>query len=123
MITIERNPAVIRYRTDIFDDIVHFPQLREHIKELLEQLAFLKELERSLKDSTAAPIWQLVNRLNELEIYVKCISGINKALSENDIKSDGLKFLKVFVCSIYQRSKRDKECVCRGKLGQSHATC
>ena len=71
MIKIERNPAVIRYRTDIFDDIVHFPQLREHIKELLEQLAFLKELERSLKDSTAAPIWQLVNRLNELEIFLK----------------------------------------------------
>ena len=104
MIKIERNPAVIRYRTDIFDDIVHFPQLREHIKELLEQLAFLKELERSLKDSTAAPIWQLVNRLNELEIYVKCISGINKALSENDIKSDGLKFLKEYVSSIYQES-------------------
>ena len=75
MIKIERNPAVIRYRTDIFDDIVHFPQLREHIKELLEQLAFLKELERSLKDSTAAPIWQLVNRLNELEIYVKVYFG------------------------------------------------
>ena len=104
MMKIERNPVVIRYRRDIFDDIVHFPKLREHIKELLEQLAFLKELERSLKDSTAAPIWQLVNRLNELEIYVNCISGINKALSENDIKSEGLRLLKDYVSSIYQES-------------------
>ena len=104
MIKIERNPAVIKYRTDIFDDIIHFPKLRERIKELLEQLAFLKEMERSLKDTAAAPIWQLVNRLNELEIYINCISGINDALSQNNIKSDGLKLLKDYVSSVYEES-------------------
>ena len=104
MIKIERNPEVIRYRADIFDDIVHFPKLREHIKDLLEQLAFLKELERSLKDTAAAPIWQLINRLNELEIYTNCISGINEVLSQNEIKSDGLKLLKSYVNSIYLES-------------------
>lgn len=104
MIKIERNPTVIKYRTDIFDDIIHFPKLRERIKELLEQLAFLKEMERSLKDTAAAPIWQLVNRLNELEIYINCISGINDALSQNNIKSDGLKLLKDYVSSVYEES-------------------
>ena len=104
MIKIERNPDVIKYRTDIFDDIIHFPKLRERIKELLEQLAFLKEMERSLKDTAAAPIWQLVNRLNELEIYINCISGINDALSQNNIKSDGLKLLKDYVSSVYEES-------------------
>ena len=104
MMKVERNPEVIRYRADIFDDIVHFPKLREHIKDLLEQLAFLKELERSLKDTAAAPIWQLVNRLNELDIYINCISGINEALSENDIKSEGLRLLKDYVNSIYLES-------------------
>ncbi len=104
MMKVERNPEVIRYRADIFDDIVHFPKLREHIKDLLEQLAFLKELERSLKDTAAAPIWQLVNRLNELDIYINCISGINEALSENDVKSEGLRLLKDYVNSIYLES-------------------
>lgn len=104
MMKVERNPEVIRYRTDVFDDIVHFPKLREHIKDLLEQLAFLKELERSLKDTAAAPIWQLVNRLNELDIYINCISGINEALSENEVKSQGLKLLKDYVNSIYLES-------------------
>ena len=104
MMKVERNPEVIRYRADVFDDIVHFPKLREHIKDLLEQLAFLKELERSLKDTAAAPIWQLVNRLNELDIYINCISGINEALSENDVKSEGLKLLKDYVNSIYLES-------------------
>lgn len=104
MLKIERNPVTIKYRTDVFDDIVRFPKLRERIKELLEQLAFLKELERSLKDTTAAPIWQLINRLNELEIYVNCISGINEALSQNDIRSEGLKLLKDYVSSVYKES-------------------
>lgn len=38
MINIERRPEVIRYRRDVFDDIFHFPKLRERIKELLDEL-------------------------------------------------------------------------------------
>lgn len=104
MINIEKNPEVIRYRRDIFDDMFHFPKLRERIKELLEELAFLKELEKTTKDTTASPIWQLINRLHELDIYVTCIAGINKSLSENDIKSEGLKKLKEFVSNIYNEN-------------------
>lgn len=104
MIKIESNPDIIRYRRDIFDDIFHYPQLRERIRELLEELAYLKELEKSVKDATAAPIWQLINRLQELDIYVNCISGINESLSEHNISSDGLKQLKEYVGSIYNES-------------------
>ncbi len=104
MIKVEKNPEVIKYRRDIFDDIIHFPKLREHINELLQELDFLKELEKSLKDGTAAPIWQLINRLHELDVYVNCISGINQSLSEHDIKSEGLKQLKDYVSSVYQES-------------------
>jgi len=104
MIKIERNPQVIRYRRDVFDDIYHYPELRERIKELLDELAYLKDLEKSAKDATASPIWQLINRLQELDIYVKCISGIYKSLSEHDIHSEGLQELKKFVSSIYQES-------------------
>ena len=104
MISFEKNPEVIRYRRDIFDDIFHFPKLRERIKELLEELAFLKELEKSTKDTSASPIWQLINRLHELDIYVTCIAGINQSLTENDIKSEGLKRLKDFVSNIYNEN-------------------
>ncbi len=104
MINIEKNPEVIRYRRDIFDDIYHFPKLRERIKDLLEELAYLKELEKSAKDATASPIWQLVNRLHELDIYVNCISGIHESLTENDIKSEGLMQLKDFVSNIYNEN-------------------
>ena len=95
---------VIKYRCDIFEDIINFPELRNRIKELLEELDYLKDLEKSVKDNTAAPIWQLINRLQELDVYVNCISGINEALTNNPIKSEGLKELKEFVSSVYNES-------------------
>lgn len=104
MIRLERSPAVIRYRRDVFDDIFHYPKLRERIKELLEELAYLKDLERSVKDATAAPIWQLINRLQELDIYIHCIAGIRESLEEHDIHSEGLKQLKEYVSSVYNES-------------------
>lgn len=104
MIKLERNPAIIRYRRDVFDDIYHYPELRVTIKKLLEQLDFLKELERSVKDNTASPVWQLINRLQELDVYINCISGIYDSLSEHDIKSDGLRQLKDFVSAVYNES-------------------
>ncbi len=104
MMRIEKDPEVIRYRCDIFDDILRYEGLRNKIKDLLEQLDFLKELERSVKDRTAAPIWQLINRLHELDIYVNCISGINECLSENDIHSSGLNDLRTYVNSVYSQS-------------------
>ncbi len=104
MINIESDPEIIRYRCDVFDDILKFPSLRNKIKELLEQLNYLKELERSVKDNTAAPIWQLINRLQELDVYVNCITGINQSLTENDIQSEGLKQMKEYVSSVYSES-------------------
>lgn len=104
MTKIESDPDVIRYRRDIFDDIFHFPELRSKIEDLLEQLNYLKELEKSVKDQTAAPIWQLINRLQELHVYVSCISGINECFNANPIKSEGLRKLKEYVNSVYTES-------------------
>lgn len=104
MLKVESDPEIIRYRCDIFEDILKFPTLRNKIKDLLEQLNYLKELERSVKDNTAAPIWQLINRLQELDVYINCITGINESLTENDIQSDGLKQMKEYVSSVYNES-------------------
>ena len=104
MTHIERDPAVIRYRRDIFDDLFHFPKLRERIKELLEELAYLKDLERSAKDATSSPVWRLINRLQELDVYVTCISGIYQSLSEHDVQSEGMLRLKDFVGNLYREN-------------------
>ena len=104
MTKIVSDAEVIRYRCDIFHDILRFPKLRSRIRELLDQLNYLKELEHSAKDNAAAPIWQLINRLHELDVYVNCISGINESLTENDISSAGLIRLKEYVSSVYNES-------------------
>ena len=104
MTRIESDPEVIRYRCDIFEDIFKFPALREKIRDLLEELDYLKELEKSAKDNTAEPIWQLINRLQELDVYVNCISGINESLTQNPINSTGLKKMKEYVSSVYNES-------------------
>ncbi len=104
MTKLEKNPETIRYRCDVFEDILKFPALRKKIEELLEELSFLKEIEKSVKDQTAAPLWQLISRLHELDVYVKCISGISQCLTENEIHSEGLKALREYVTSVYNES-------------------
>ena len=107
MIQLCDDPAVIRYRCDIFEDVLRFPVLRQHIAALLEQLDFLKMVERLSKDSDAPGIWQLINRLNELDHYIKCIEGIRDCLNGLDIQSQGFNDLKNFVDRIYQDSGFD----------------
>lgn len=100
-------PAVIRYRCDIFEDVLRFPVLRQRIGELLDQLEFLKSVERMAKDTDASSIWQLVNRLNELDQYIDCIAGIRDCLKGLDIHSQGFADLRTFVEDIYNDSGFD----------------
>ncbi len=108
MMEIESDPAVIRYRCDIFEDILEFPELREKLKEMLEQLDYLKNFNKSFRDESIAPVWQLINRLLELGAYIDCITGIHNALNNNPIRSEGLKSLREYVSSVYTDSGFDQ---------------
>ena len=101
---LEYDPEVISYRCDIFEDIIKFPSLREKIKDMLDQLEYLKSFEKPYKDDSAAAVWQLVNRLQELDAYVSCIEGINQALSDCPVKSGGLVQMKEYVSSVYNEN-------------------
>ena len=104
MTKLESDPEIIRYRGDIFEDILEFPVLREKMKELLEQLEFLKTVGNAYKDDPESSIWQLIDRLQELDVYVKCITGLNEVLTRSAIKSEGLMMLKDYVTSVYNES-------------------
>ena len=80
---------VVKYRVEVFDDILRHPALRQNIAELLEQLEFLKSLHKHARDSEAASIWQIINRLNELDSYIDCVTGIKTILENGDIHSAG----------------------------------
>ena len=101
---LESDPEVIRYRCDVFEDIMRYPELRTRMTNALDQLNYMKTLGTSFMDDTVAPLWQLINRLRELEIYINCITEIHFALGDTPVKSEGLRRMKDYVASIYNES-------------------
>ncbi len=95
---------VVKYRVDVFDDILRHPALRQNITELLEQLEFLKSLHKHARDKESSSIWQIINRLNELDSYIDCVTGIKTTLENSEIHSEGLKNLLELVRSIHADS-------------------
>lgn len=104
LINITNDEEVIKYRCDVFDDFLRFPQLRADLTDLLEKLNDLREIERFQKDSEASSLWQMVNRLREMDGYVDCITRIKTTLESIDVKSEGLLQLKKSVQTIYNGS-------------------
>ena len=94
----------VRYRRDIFEDFLRFPKLREDLTALILKLKDLREIERFQKDSESTYLWQLINRLREMDGYVECITQIKLTLEAIDIKSEGLLELKKNVQAIYNDS-------------------
>lgn len=101
LINITDDCGVIEYRRDIFEDFLNFPKLREDLTALLLKLKDLREIERFQKDTEASSLWQLINRLRELDGYTDCITAIKESLESLDIKSEGLLTLRKMVQDIY----------------------
>ena len=101
---IPSSARVVKYRVDVFDDILRHPQLRQNVAELLEQLEFLKSLHKHARDRESSSIWQIINRLNELDSYIDCVTGIKTTLENSEIHSEGLKKLLELVRGIHADS-------------------
>ena len=67
MTSITDDERVIKYRGDIFDDLLRNPSLRHELEELLTDLSELREIEKFQKDTDASDLWQLINRLREMD--------------------------------------------------------
>lgn len=103
-INITDDEETIRYRCDVFEDFLRFPQLRDDLMRVLAKLKDLKDIERFRKDEEASSLWQLVNRLRELDGYVDCITGIKATLENLDVRSEGLIKLRQRVTEIFGSS-------------------
>ncbi len=104
MITVTDDEATIRYRCDVFEDFLRFPELRDNLSALVLKLADLRELERFQKDQDASSLWMLINRLREIDEYIACITAIKSTLEKLDIRSEGLRTLRDNVNEIYSSS-------------------
>ncbi|MEE1075633.1 MAG: hypothetical protein UHY68_00020 [Acutalibacteraceae bacterium] len=101
MTQIECNAELIKYRCDVFEDFLRLPQLRYSLAELLIMLKELKELEKFKKDSDASSLWQIINRLREIDRYINCITSLKETLAKLDLRSEGLCTLRRLVKEIY----------------------
>lgn len=101
MTNIECNAELIKYRCDVFEDFLRLPELRYSLTELLAMLGELKELEKFKKDSDASSLWQIINRLREIDRYIDCIISLKETLGKLDLKSEGLCTLRKLVNDIY----------------------
>lgn len=99
------DPAVTRYRGDIFDDIYHNREMREKLMEILDKINFLKDF-GSFKHEfdEKAGIWDLMHRLDEIKDYISCVEAIHECLDGVELKSEGLKALKTYVDDIFKDS-------------------
>ena len=107
MTQLTSDPDVIRYRRDIFEDFLKFPQLRTAMSELVHKLADLRDLERFQMDSDASALWSLINRLREIDDYITCITMMKDTLTGLDITSSGMKKLRQIVTDIAEESGFD----------------
>lgn len=101
MTQIESSERLIKYRCDVFEDFLRLPELRQSLTELLEMLSELREIEKFKKDSDASSLWQLINRMREINRYIECIKTLKITLDTQDINSDGLCTLRELVNDIY----------------------
>ncbi len=98
---IECNQQLIKYRCDVFEDFLSLPDLRSSLTQLLSMLSELRELEKFKKDSDSSSIWQLINRLREINRYIECIKALKDTLNGLNLNSEGLCTLRDLVNDIY----------------------
>lgn len=101
MTHIECSQELIKYRCDVFEDFLRLPELREKLTDLLGMLGELRELEKFKKDSDASSLWQLINRLREINRYIDCIKTLKSTLEKLELHSAGLQRLRKLVTDIY----------------------
>ncbi len=104
MTQVTDDPVVIKYRCDVFEDFLRFPELRAAMEELVKRLADLKDLSRFQKDQEGPSLWSLINRLREIDDYVTCITAIKNILEKLDVRSEGMLTLRQIVTDIDRES-------------------
>lgn len=96
------DPRVAEYRAEVFEDILHFPDLRERMVKILDKIEFLRSYGTFKKDyEESASAFELIHRLEEINDYIICVEAIHECLTNTGIKSRGLNNLKNYVDDVY----------------------
>lgn len=103
MMSLTPDPAVAAFRSDVFQDILHHPEIRERLKKLLDKVKLFYDYGVvNRHEGDEAGIWDLMHRLEEYHDYIQTVEAIRECLSEKDLISEGLITLRETVDRIYQ---------------------
>lgn len=96
------DPAVTNYRQDVFEDLKNLPDVCTKLQELFDKIDFNKNFGaiRKSKDEVEG-LWYLMHRLNQYRDYITCVDALKDCLSDERIKSEGLKGFKAYIDEVY----------------------
>ena len=103
MISLTPDPAVCRFRCDVFEDLFLHPEIRAQLTKLLEQVKMFYDygvVNRHASDE--ASIWDLMHRLEEYHDYIVTVESIRACLSNQALVSEGLRTLLETIQTIYE---------------------
>ena len=103
MMSLTADPEVAAYRSDVFEDILRHPEIRERLMKLLDRVKMFYDygvVNRHEGDETG--IWDLMHRLEEYHDYILTVEAIRECLSDKDLVSEGLTGLRDTVEQIYR---------------------
>lgn len=93
---------VAEYRTQVFEDILRHPDLRDRMMKILEKINFLRDYGTFKRDyEESASMFELMHRLEEIRDYITCVEAIHECLSDREITSEGLIRLREYADSLY----------------------
>ncbi len=103
MTSLTADPGVARFRSDVFEDLLNYPEIRTRMTELLEKVKMFYDygvVNRKAGDE--AGVWDLMHRLEEYHDYILTVEEIRKCLDQKELRSEGLKQLKTSLDSTYE---------------------
>ena len=103
MMSLTADPQVAAFRSDVFEDVLRHPEIRERLMKLLDKVKMFYDygvVNRHEGDETS--IWDLMHRLEEYHDYILTVEAIRECLSDKDLVSEGLTALRDAVDQIYR---------------------
>lgn len=95
-----RDPADILYRQDILADLLAAPHLAGSLRAVLPMLAVLATRSRGAWKGDS-PLMAVIERLGELDTYVRCIDTLRRELAEAEgVRSAGLVALRDAIAAV-----------------------
>ena len=102
MASLTPDPAVSRFRADVFADLLALPEARNQLLTLLEQVKTFYDYGVSRSHSGDDGLWDLMHRLEGYHDYILTVEAIRACLADGRIRSEGLRYLREAVDRIYE---------------------